>query len=252
MLVWDKALFDDLYTCNAWAHGMRVPVQPSFNYHWWGQRNRLERIITAFLAIPGAAQISDLAIIGGSFGWTAEFLATQGVNAISVDTSDYIVNQESVSEEADLRAALTAQGFDPDNLPDFVSDVDPSAVLAPGEIWNYWLRPDGVRTSIPVEQEDLSNKGSRNRVKQRLNNNMDGILTEFLLDGVESEVDALLIVERAEQLRPNPSVPVIHLVIDSGAGDPRLVSKTLADWRVLLDANGFSQHVLADANGNTL
>ncbi len=252
-LIWDQALFDELYKSGVWKHGMRgAPRHPHFHYHWFGQKTRLERTIATFLALPGAAQISDIAIIGGGFGWTAEIFGTQGVNAISVDTSDYIVDNEAVSEEAELRAALTTQGFDPDNLPVFMSDIDPNAELPAGEIWSHWLRGDGARTSIPVEQEDLATNGSRNKVKQRLNNNMDGILTEFLLDSMETDAESLTIADRCQSLRPNPSVPVIHLIADGTDGDPRLNNKTLVQWRALLDANGFSQHILATVDGQTL
>jgi len=47
-------------------------------------------------------------------------------------------------------------------------------------------------------------------------------------------------------------VPVIHMVGDSAEGDPRLNNKTMADWRALLDANGFSGHYVCDAAGRYL
>ena len=79
--------------------------------------------------------------------------------------------------------------------------------------------------------------------------NMDAILTEFVLDAMETDAESLVIVERAEQLRPNPAVTVVHLVADSAEGDPRLNNKTLADWRAFLDANGFNDHWVITAAG---
>lgn len=258
-LAWDEADFRSLYSAPLWVHGSRYvgpQSRPSCNYHWFGQRRRLQRTIGNFLAMPGAAQLSHIAIVGGGFGWTAEILATVGVNAISIDTSPYVVANEGVSEEAELRAALLAQGHNPDDLNatvQFMSDIDPNVVLTETEIWQRWLRTDGVRTSIPVEQEDLANNGSRNRVKSRLSNNMDAILTEFVLDSMETDQESLTLADRCEMLRPNPSVNVIHLVSGpaSPADDQRLNNKSYAAWRALLDANGFQTHVVADATGRT-
>ncbi len=47
---------------------------------------------------------------------------------------------------------------------------------------------------------------------------MDAILTEFLMESMTTEAEALEVVERAEQLRPNPAVAVVHLVYDTPAG----------------------------------
>lgn len=247
-LTWDQSTFESLYTSRAWGHGTRGWNRAiSFHYHWWGQKRRINALVAKYLALPGFAQVSDVAIIGGGFGWTAEALAANGVNAISVDTGDYVVANENVSEEGELRALLTAQGLDPDNLPTFMSPNDPNTPLAAGDVWNYWLRGDGVRTSIPIEQEDLSTNGSRRNVKQRLGNNIDAILTEFALDSMTNDAEALAVVESAQQLRPNPACTVVHIVSADPVGDPRLLNKDRAAWRALLDGAGFADHVMFDA-----
>jgi len=200
-----------------------------------------------FLALPGANQIKDVAIIGGGYGWTAEILKDQGINAISIDTSPYILATKDVSEEQELRDTLTKLGFDPDNLPEMMSPQDPNMVCNP---WDYWLRPDGRRTSITVIDEDMSTAGSRNSVKTAMNNKIDLIVTEYVLESLETENDALVLIERCEQLRPNPSVQVIHQVTEP-PHDPRFVLKTPLEWRTLLDSHGY-KHIIADMRGNIL
>lgn len=220
-----------------------------FHYHHFAQLERLENLVNKYIGLPGFASLSDIAIVGGGFGWTAELLAGHGINAISIDVSPYIIDNESISEEAELRTHIALLGHDPDNLDPtikFMSDVDPNLELTTSEMWVKWLRPDGVRTSIPVENEDLANPGSRNKVKQRLGNNMDAILTEDALEGEPLDSDALTIIERCEQLRPNPAVTVIHLITGAIVADARLNSKTGADWRAFLDANGFNDHWVID------
>ena len=195
------------------------------------------------LELPGFASLTDVAIIGGAFGWLAEALVANGINAFSVDTSDYIVSTENVSEEQELRDALTLQGFDPDNIGDQVGFYDPSLdrVLTTPEIWAHWLRADGKRTSIAVEQEDMEGNASRNRVKRRAQGTLDAIVTEYAIESMETDAESLAMIERAEQTRPNPACTVVHMV-SGGTGDPRFNWHTGTEWKALLDANGFTDH----------
>ena len=247
MAVWDKTLFETMYSCNGWPYGIRGSSRvPRFHYNWFGMIPATRNVVDMYVTMPGFAQLSDVAIIGGGYGWTAELLSTYSINAISIDTSPHIINTKDTSEEAEIRDYLTQLGFDPDRLNDgpagirFMSPDDPNAWVNP---WDYWLRADGVRTAVTVVDEDLSTNGSRRNVRQALGNNIDGILTEIVLDSMETENDALVFIERCEQLRPNPAVNVVHLVMD-GHSDPRFLSYTKEQWRALLDANGYNHWVV--------
>ena len=246
MAVWDKALFDSLYSLPGWSTGIRDATRvPMFHYNWFAMQPEINNIITMYLGMPGFAQLSDIAIVGGGYGWTAEALEAQGINVVVVDTSPHIIGTLNVSEEQELRDTLAADGWDPDNLPVFIgpdwnTPVDP---------WAFWLRPDNVRSAATVLDEDLSTAGSRRNVRNALPSNMDGILTEYALDSQESEADALVLIERCEQLRPNPNCNVIHLV--SGSSVPPFISYTKEEWRGLLDANGYN-HWVVDSAGTVL
>lgn len=190
-----------------------------------------------------------MAIVGGGYGWTAEEIAAQGVSVVVVETSDHIINTVGVSEEQELRDTMIADGWDPDNLPVFIgpdwnTPVDP---------WTFWLRPDNVRSAATVLDEDLSTTGSRRNVRNALPGNMDAILTEFAIDSMDSGDDAasLVLIERCEQLRPNPNCNVIHL-IEPNPFDQTLNVKTAEEWRALLDANGYTDHYVVDINGTVL
>lgn len=252
MPVWDKTTFDSMYSGNGWPYGIRGATRvPRFHYHWFVQRQGIQNNVDRYLALPGFAQVSSVAIVGGGYGWTAEILATHGITAISVDTSPYILATQNVSEEQELRDCLVAGGFDPD-LGDgvqYMSPDDPNATTNP---WTHWLRPDGVRTSITVVDEDLATNGSRRNVRQALGNNLDAIVTEFAIDSMDAGDDAasLALIERCEQLRPNPACTVVHL-IEPNPFDTVLNVKTAQEWRALLDANGYN-HVVIDMRGNVL
>lgn len=247
MAVWDKALFDSQYSLPGWKWGVRdVPRVPRFHYNWFAMQQATQNMVDRYLGLPGWAQLSDVAIVGGGYGWTAEALEANGVNVVVVDTSPHIIGTINTSEEQELRDTLTADGWDPDNLPVFIgpdynTPVDP---------WTYWLRSDGVRSAATVLDEDLSTNGSRRNVRNALPGNMDAILTETVLDSQETEADALVLIERCELLRPNPNCNVVHLVTDS-PNAPGFLSYTKEEWRALLDANGYN-HWVADFAGNVL
>jgi len=246
-IVWDKATFDTMYTCTGWKWGVRnYPRVPRFHYHWFGQQGMVQAIVDRYQSVPGFNSIQDIAIIGGGFGWAGEALTQLGKNVVTVDTSDYILNNKDTSEEVELRAALAETGFDPDNLPvmigpDYNTPVDP---------WSYWLRPDGKRTSVNILGEDLSTTASRRNVRQALGNKVDVIVTEYAIDSMDAGDDAasLTLVERCEQLRPNPSCTVVH-IIEPNPSDVVLNVKTAEEWRTLLDANGYTDHRIVASAG---
>lgn len=251
-IVWDRALFESLYRSNGWPYGVRHGPNgnkiPTFHYHWRPQQPRIQRLVNRYLSLPGFDQVSDVAIVGGGFGWTAEVLANNGINVISVETGDYVANTYNTSEEGELRELITNQGLDPDNLPLLISPNDPNTPASNTEIWDYWLHPSGQRTSAQIVFEDLSTNGSRRNVRQALGNNIDAILSEFVIDSVETEADALVLIERCEQLRPNPACTVIHMVHKDGVV-PEFIAGPLSYFRNLLDVNGYTDHWVVDQLG---
>ena len=176
-LIYDKALYDAHYSVRAWEHGVRgVDRVPRHHYNWFVQTQgnfaRLKNNVAALIGGPGWAQLSNIAIIGGGFGWTAELLleVDPTLNIVNVETSSHVINTLSQSEEADLRGYLTADGFDPDNI-DFLVDPNTGNTLTNAEAWATWLRPDGLRSSITTLDNDLSTNGQRRDVRQALGNN---------------------------------------------------------------------------------
>lgn len=257
MLVWDRALYETQYTGNGWPYGIRGSRSvPRFHYQWFAQRAATQAMVDRYITLPGFAQVSDVAIVGGGFGWTCELLAQHGINAISVDVSPYILATKDTSEEGELRDHLIAGGFDPDRLNEgaagirFMSPDDPNAWVDP---WAYWLRPGNIRTAATVVDEDLMTNGSRRAVRQTLGNNIDAIVTEFSVDAMEAgdDASALALVENCEQLRPNPACTVIHLV-GPNPNEVFLNVKPTEEWRALLDANGYTDHYVVDLRGNVL
>jgi hypothetical protein len=254
-LVYDKALYDAQYSVRAWEHGVRdTPRIPRFRYNWFtqtqGQFARLKNIANAIVGGPGWASFTNVAMIGGGFGWTAELLleAKPTLNIVNVETSPHVIGTIATSEEADLRQYLIDDGFDPDNIDFLVDPADPSRTLTNAEAWAYWLRPDGVRSSIQTLDNDLANNGRRRDVRNALPGNMDAIITEIALDAQQTEAEIDDFLDRVDRLRPNPACTVVH-VVEFTPQDLGYISKTVPDWAVYLNARGYSDHWLLSPTG---
>lgn len=257
-LIYDKALYDAQYSVRAWEHGVRdQPRVPRHHYNWFvntqGPNARLRKVAQRFINHPSWNQITDIAIIGGGFGWTAEILLELDptINIINVETSPHVINTLATSEEADLRGYLTDDGFDPDNI-DFLMHPDQSRTLTNAEVWATWLRPDGVRSAITTLDNDLSTNGQRRDVRQALGNNIDALITEVALDSHTNDPEIENFLDVVEQTRPNPGCTVIHYIEYQAGMDVAwgYISKPIAEWATYLDTRGYSDHWLMDTLGN--
>lgn len=254
-LVYDKTLYDAQYSVRAWEHGHRGQGIPRHHYNWFvqtqGRFGRLKRHVAALTNGPGWAQLTDIAIIGGGFGWTAELLleTNPGLNFVNVETSPHVINTLTQSEEADIRQYLIDDGFDPDNIDFLVDPNDLSRTLTNTEVWNYWLRPDGQRGSTTTLDNDLSTNGQRRDVRTALGNNVDALVTEIALDSLATEAEIDNFLDFVEQTRPNPACTVVHLIEYTPRTDLGYISKTREDWGIYLTARGFGDHYVMATDG---
>lgn len=253
-LIYDKALYDAQYSVPAWVHGTRnQPRCPRHHFNWFVQSQgpfaRLKRNVAALVGGPGWASITDIAIIGGGFGWTAELLLELDptLNIINVETSPHVINTIATSEEADLRQYLIDDGFDPDNI-DFLVDPVTGNTLTNAQAWAAWLRPDGRRSSITTLDNDLTTSGQRRAVKTALGNSIDALVTEIALDAQTTDAEIANFLDFVEQTRPNPACNVVHL-IEYTSENLGYISKTGAQWRTYLDSLGFSNHYILQTDG---
>jgi len=94
-------------------------------------------------------------IVGAGFGWGVEaFVSETGCTTVGIDISDYIDAEKSNTEEAEIRAEITAAGLDPDSgqgavILAAVCDFQP-------------------RTNVIVLKEDASTNTSRQAIRSAL------------------------------------------------------------------------------------
>lgn len=121
-----------------------------------------QRLVDWFAANDTPLTASDrVAVIGGAFGWTCEALEdlVPGLEAISVDLSQYVQDTKDQSPDDELIESIEAEGRTHTDggvgqyLYDMFKDPNPRS-----------------RDGSKVLQEDLISNQSRNRVRQALKN----------------------------------------------------------------------------------
>ncbi len=237
-LLWDKTQYDNSYILRVPEdgsdanRGQRPKLMVHYHHHvmrgiaQWAHIN-----CKKMFGVPDGARVC---LIGGGFGWSAEVWRSNGHTVAVTDTSDYILGGVGSSEEQEFRDAMVASGWNPD------SSIGQQYI-------QLMLRnePDNSRTKETIQEEDLSTKGSRNKVRNSLGGNIDWVITELVLESF-SDVELFDIVERAHKLADGV-LNIGHFVSlrrDDGSQTPDLNWKTAQQWRALLDSLGFAGHKL--------
>lgn len=167
-------------------------------------------------------------LVGAGFSWTAEAFEDFGfTNVVGIDTGTYVQANKDTSEEAEIDAAITAIGLDP--------------TTGPGKKFKDRSHKPGNRSraSRGVLNEDLKTGGSRNRVKQAINNGVDCVLTEEL---VNNYTDAEIVDISNTYLHHSAldGAMVVHYVTTTRPGNAvNLNWKTLEEWAALLPLDVF-------------
>lgn len=216
-VTWDKALFDAAYDMSAEPDGHpNTRPEIRLHYHRYVLYSESLRRAQFFASHFGLTPDSSVLLVGCGFGWTAEALNGMGIPTIGTDTSAYIQNNKSLSEDTDIAAAIAATGLS----------------SASGEGLGHFqrLRGDGVRTRANILNETHQNNASRNRVRQAF---ASGTVTLAISEDV---VTSLTDAECA-QLRTflaGYSVPICHFVTEFAPSRPPFGfnSKSLADWKL--------------------
>ena len=169
---------------------------------------------------------TNILIVGAGFGWTAEILETQYgyTNIVHTDVSPWIQDNQDTSEEAEVDAAITSAGLDP--------------ATGRGAELKARLHTSGNRRrhSRSIENEDLGNQGSRNRIRNILGDISVGI-TESVLESL-SDAEMLDISDRVDKI--NANIDRIHLVVTTRPGNnPGYNWHTLAEYKSLLPTDTF-------------
>jgi len=237
-LTWDKQLYDEMY-----RHPFNVAGQQVDLTYLWATSKGIGDRFAQFFFDHIAEPPGTLLVVGGGFGWSAEKYEELGFEVHLIDTSPHIQGAKGTSEASEIRAAVVAAGIDPDA-------GEGAAFLS------SMLRPDtlgNARSKKNAEDENLSNNGSRKRVRGLFaSGQIDFVLTEEVISTL-TDSDLVTVLGWINSTG-HAGTTYVHFTtpLDPIASfqDPRLTWKTMAGWRIFLDANGGSGHILVNTQGD--
>ena len=184
--------------------------------------NRAAKLVELF-AWPTSTPIL---VVGAGYAWTAEALETiHGyTNIVTTDTSPHVQATQDQGDESLIDAAITAVGLDP---------AMGEGLAKKNAIWTAGPRR---RHSRDVKDEDLSNNGSRNRIR-----NVLGSVDVAISENVATVLDDSEVTQIADWIDNVDSLSqVIHLVTEllpDHNQNPVFNWKSLADWKALVPSH---------------
>jgi len=116
-------------------------------------------------------------VVGAGFGWGVEALAAEsGATVVGIDISDYIAAEQPNTEEAEIRAEITAVGLDPDTGRG-------AEVLA-------FAYDGSVRSNVVVLQNDASTGPQRREIRTALGGSWPSVvIAEDIIEDSWTDTD---------------------------------------------------------------
>jgi len=199
MAGYTKADYDASYSIRAereWGHpSTRTEIRIGYQYE--AMKDYINPRWDAIVAHLGLTTSDIIVVAGGGFGWAVEHLKTlmPGINAVSVDISDYIDAEKDTSDSTELDKYITDGGLDP-------------LTGRGAQIKAKYSRP-GARSKSIILKEGMNNNGSRNRVRQALGNN---IPTHIFTENMIQEFTDIEIMDWVNELDKLTNTVKIHII----------------------------------------
>jgi hypothetical protein len=188
-----------------------------------------------------AAYNQRFVIVGGGFGWIADELLDRGfTNIVVAETSQYILDNMDLDDEADVRDACEAAGYDR-NSPGVDALVGWFARTGVPR-----RRRGQVAEDVPIVSADISTPQGRNAAKSVIGGNPQIVVSEDVI-GTLSDAEAIQFAADCQKWGGQQTV--VHLVttLDPDASqDPGYNWKTLADWKLLIPSDIFIDAVTGE------
>ena len=231
-----KADYDGIYYARLEPDG-HPASRPAVvvNYCRWLDYPWHQTAATNLISILGLQPTQRIVLVGSGFAWTLEALVLEHgfdpARVVGVDTSAYVHSAKATSEEADIRAAISAVGLDP--------NTGRGAELL-ARAWDGGAR---VRAGIRIINETLTNNASRRRTRDAVGQPIDWVISEVMLESL-TDNEAILASQNVHAIDA-PTTGVAHIVTTQHSGTDRYGNpvsfnlKSLAAWKALLPADRF-------------
>jgi len=182
MVGWTKEDYDNNYRFRVERYfGGHPNTRPEVvvRYHRWGMKPIIDDMWATLVPILGLNLNDAICVVGAGFGWGVEALITEtGAALVGIDISDYIAAEQTGTEEAELRAEITAAGLDPDTG---------RGLEVMGHIY------DGLpRSNVIVLNNDASTGPQRNEIRTALGGTWPSVVIyEDIVDDTWTDTDIL-------------------------------------------------------------
>ena len=179
MAGWTKDDYDAAYSIRVSRHFGGDPNQIRCNYHKWAIQPILQNMWGRLTPILNIASSEHICVVGAGFGWGVEaVIAETGATVVGIDISEYIAAEQASTETAELRAAITAAGHDPDS--------GHGAVVLAG------IDDGQPRANVIVLENDASSGPQRNEIRTALGGNWPSVVVyEDIIDDTMTDQDIL-------------------------------------------------------------
>ena len=257
---WDFEAFKKYYYVpgEPWGHPAGRPGI-LLHYHNWSigirQRSFYGPQIANLLGLkPGDSAI----FLGCGFGWTAEGLASTGVEVVGTEISSYILGEKDQTEEAEIRQCIEAVGLDPDRdtvkIDGFTQQMGIAGVNHLDIYLNGGRFAPKKRSSLLILDQDMGTAKSRADISRSVvRANAAVVISEEVINSVD-DAEALHICDIMANYASTHGVRdcrVIHMLSPAYYHEgkriwqePDLNWKTYSEWRAFLDSNGFQNQLI--------
>lgn len=224
---WDAAYSSGAEGLDSDRDSANPRAEMRLHYHKAAQEGIAASRAQRLAAELGPAQFNKrVLIIGGGFGWTAEVMLLAGFTGVIVtDTSVYVQAEQNNTEEAEIRAEITAVGLDP--------DTGRGAVLLSRHTRSGNRRPSG----ITLLDEDVSMAAGRNAIRAAAGGNLQIVVTESVLESLTDAEAQTLSADIQSMQGPQDTYHLVYT--PSVSDDPGYNFQSLAAWKLLIPGDTF-------------
>lgn len=197
-----------------------------------------QRVAQNFVRILGLTGADQVVVMGAGWGWTVEALVELGIEAAGTDPSPYIQTRKTDDENADVDDRITAVGLSPGSGYGAV-------------VKGLFPLTGQPKTRAEVANEDLSNAGSRGRVRRLFaSNRVTVAISELVLDTL-TDAEITDVIGRVAAVDPSNLRLICHYLATAEHGAntrfPHNV-KTRDEWRSFIDVAGGTSHWIMEMN----
>jgi hypothetical protein len=229
LYTWDKAGFDAAYNFGG-ESGLPAHFEsrPEVRLHYvyarqWPKAQRKAQWLADALGAPLPLN-TRMAWIGDAWGWTAQAFLAHGLVTLCVaETSQYILDNANLTDDAELDSNIALVGLDP--------------ASGRGLQIKNKFRKGSARASIGINliEADVLTSGGRTSIRQTIGGNPHYVVTSDVVTSLD-DTECLALHDACDAFGGQQTIVHTVKALDAIPAAPRSSFnwKLLADWKLLI------------------